>query len=67
MSDIIKVITDLGLPVGLLIAALWYIATRTVQKSVYDDINARQNALVDAIGKLSERLSILLDRERGPR
>lgn len=62
MSEIAKIITELGFPVGVAVVALWYVAFRTVPKHVYDSMCEREGKLADSVSQLTERIGILLDR-----
>ena len=61
--NIVTLVRELGLPVGLLLASLWYIVYRTVPKHVYDDAISERKDMAKAISGLTERIGILLDRE----
>ena len=61
--NLTQLVKELGLPVGLLIASLYYIVFRTVPKSVYDDVCTDRKEMTKAVTALTERIGILLDRE----
>lgn len=67
MTDVMKAIAEFGLSTGLLIAALYYIAFKTVPKHVYDSLCEQQKITIATVARFSEQLVVLLDREERSR
>ena len=62
MSEFAALFREFGITGGMLVGAVYYILFRSVPIRVYNDSCTREAQLTEAVGKLTEKVGILIDR-----